>query len=183
MLRWVATVLLGFLVLAGAALAGDLMQDSPVEKAMRKDPDRFAARAIDLVAGFGGADGLRMEGIEEYIALKRAGARASALRQLLAMDLDDDGTVDRAELAVSQRAASAATRGRMERQFAATDTDSAGRIAAAEVRAEAQAAGFRALGEAEADVLRSLLSLDFDGDGALQFRELQAALARVGKPD
>ncbi len=96
-----------------------------------------------------------------------------------AMDLDADGTVDRAELAVTQRAASAASRGRMERQFLAADLDGDGAVDAGEIAADGQAAAIRALGEGEADLLRSLLRLDADGDGALTAQEVQAAVKRM----
>ncbi|MCU0904439.1 MAG: hypothetical protein MUE83_11260 [Tabrizicola sp.] len=160
-----------------AALAQDAGEASPLEEAMGNNPDRFAARVSDLIAGFGGPEGLTAAGIEEHIALERAGARATALRRMLAMDLDADGSLDRAELAVSQRAASAAARGRMERQFRAADADGDGRIDAGELAAEGQAAGQRALGEDEAQMLRSLLTLDRDGNAALTQDEVAAAVA------
>lgn len=154
-------------------------EDDGLGIAMGEDPDRFAEMVIDLIAGFGVAGNLRAEGIEEHIALERAAARASALRRFLAMDLDGDGTVDRAELAVSQRAASASMRGKLERQFKAADRDGSDRIDAGELRAEGQAAALRALGEAEAEALRALITLDADGDGALQIDEVRLATART----
>lgn len=154
--------------------------ETALQKAMQKDPDRFASRVVDLIAGFGGADGLRLEGIEEHIALERAGARASALRRFQSMDLDFDGSIDRDELAISQRAANADGRGRLERQFAGADANADGRADAAELAEQGRIAAFRALGEEEAGFLRSLMSLDADGNGALTTAEVERAVAGMG---
>jgi Ca2+-binding EF-hand superfamily protein len=99
--------------------------------------------------------------------------------RLLAMDLDNDGTVTRDELAVTLRAASATARGRLERQFAAADVNVDSRIDSAEIRAEGQAAALRALTDAEASVLRALMTLDANQDGALEPQELRQALKRL----
>ena len=173
MVRIMAALALAMLFAAQGAFAKD--GRDPLAEAMEKDPERLVARLVDLVAGFGGPSGLTAEGIEEHIALERAAARASALRRLWAMDLDADGTVLRAELAVVQRAASARARGRMERQFAAADLNRDGALDGAEMAAEGQAA---ALDEGEAALLRASLRLDGDKDGALTADEVRAALAR-----
>lgn len=175
-MRFVAAAL-GLTLVPGPAAWGE---EDKLAEAMARDPARFEAQAIDLIAGFGGPDGLRPEAIETHIALERAGARASAIRRFLAMDLDADGAVTRDELGVSQRAASAAGRGRMERQFVAADADGNSVVDTGEMAAAGAAAGLAALGEAEAGVLRAMMRLDADGDGALSVKEVSAAVARVG---
>ena len=172
-------------VLAQGALAqsdGAQAEETPLERALRKDPAGFQAMAEDVIAGFGGPNGLTAAGIEEHVALERAFARAGAMRRLLAMDLDNDGAINRDELAVVQRAASASARGRLERQFKAADANGDTRVAMQEIRAEGQAAALRALTEGEADSLRSLVLLDADGDGALTPDELRAAMTRLNLP-
>lgn len=154
-------------------------EEDPLAEAMSRNPARFESRAIDLIAGFGGPDGLTAQGIETHIALERASARASAMRRFLAMDLDADGGVNRAELATSQMAASAAGRGRMERQFSAADADGNGTVDAAEITASGSAAGLSALDEGEAGILRAMMQLDADGNGLLQASEVSAAVARL----
>lgn len=171
----IVVMALAWLLSAGATLA----EEDALAKAMSRNPERFEARIIDLIAGFGGEDGLTPQGIETHIALERAGARASALRRFLAMDLDADGSVSRAELAVSQHAASAQGRGRMERQFAAADADGNGTVDAGEMAAAGTAAGLAALDEGEADLLRAVMRLDADGNGVLQAAEVSAAVARL----
>ncbi len=175
MMRWLAVMMAAGLLVTGAARA----EEDALAEAMARNPDRFEAQAIDLIAGFGGPEGLRPEGIETHIALERAGARASAMRRFMSMDLDADGSVDRKELAVSQHAASASGRGRMERQFAAADADGNAVVDAGEMAATGAAAALAALGEEEAGILRALLRLDADGDGALSVAEVSAAVARV----
>ena len=172
--RQVGMMVAGLLVSGMARADGDALAE-----AMSRNPDRFETRAVDLIAGFGGADGLRAEDIETHIALERAGARASGLRRFLAMDLDADGAVTRAELAVTQHAASAQGRGRMERQFASADADGNDAVDASELAAFGTAAGLQALGADEADGLRALMQLDADGNGALTTAEVAAAVARL----
>ena len=168
------------MMVAGLLAAGSVQaEEDALAEAMSRNPERFEARAIDLIAGFGGAEGLVPAGIETHIALERARARASGLRRFLAMDLDADGSVTRAELAVSQQAASAQGRGRLERQFASADADGNATVDAGEMAAFGTAAGLQALGEAEAELLRALMRLDADGNGALVASEVTAAVARL----
>jgi hypothetical protein len=175
MVRLAAAITVMAVIFAEAALA----EGDGLSEAMERNPERFANQVIDLIAGFGGPDGLRPDGIEAHIALERAGARASALRRFHAMDLDADGIIDRGELATTQRAASAATRGRMERQFAGADADGDAKVSAVEIAAAGQAAALRALGEDEAAILRALMRLDANGDGALGVAEVEAAVAGI----
>lgn len=175
MVQRLAVAVLAGLLATGAARA----EEDALAEAMSRNPDRFEAQAIDLIAGFGGPGGLSPEGIETHIALERAAARAAALRRFLAMDLDADGAVARGELAVSQHAASARGRGRMERQFASADADGNGTVDAGEMVAAGAAAGLAALGEDEAKLLRALMQLDADGNGLLLASEVTNALARL----
>ena len=177
MVKIVAVMLVGLWLWAGNAFAQDTKD--ALGEVMARDPDRFQADMVDLIAGFGQAGALTLDGIEEYIALTRAGARATALRRFMAQDLDGDGTVLRRELGVAQAAATAASRGRMERQFIAADANADDKIDAGELVLEGQGAALRALDEDEAAVLRAVLSLDTSGDGAVTVAELSAAVLRV----
>ncbi|MCX7288104.1 MAG: hypothetical protein NTW20_11260 [Rhodobacterales bacterium] len=174
MVKIVAAMVLGLVLWAQNALAQDAK--TALDEEMRRNAVRFGDEVTDLIAGFGQNGALTLAGIEDHIALTRAGARATALRRLVAQDLDADGTVSRKEVAVVQAAASAAARGRLERLFITADTDSDGQVDADEIAAEGKAAALRALDEEEATLLRAILSLDGDGDGALTTRELAAAL-------
>jgi EF hand len=179
MVRMIAAVVVLLLFFMQSARAEG--EGSPLEQAIARDAARFTAMAEDVIAGFGGPEGLTPSGIEEHVALTRASARAGAMRRLLAMDLDNDGSVGREELGVSLRAASASARGRLERQFTAADANGDGLIGAEEMRAQGQAAALRALTEDEVAVLRALMTFDADGNGALLVEELRAAMLRLEK--
>lgn len=178
MVRLVAAVTILVVLWAQGALAQAV--ETPLQKAMQGNAGRFEATMLDLVAGFGGPEGLTRDGIADHVALERAAASATAMRRLVAMDLNADGDVQRKELQVAQRAASAGSRGRMERQFAAADTDSDGSVSAAEIVADGKAAALGALGVDEEALLLAALTLDADGDGALSAAELRTAVAKVG---
>jgi Ca2+-binding EF-hand superfamily protein len=178
MVRLVAAVAILVMLWAQAALTQTV--ETPLQRAMEGNPGRFEATMLDLVAGFGGPDGLTQVGIAEHVALERAAGRAGAMRRLMAMDLNADGDVQRNELQVAQQAASAASRGRMERQFAAADEDGDGKVTAAEIAADGAASALGALGADEEALLMSLLTLDANGDAALSAAELRTAVARLG---
>lgn len=171
----VLTICLAFICLARPALAQPL--PDALVWLMRDDPARFLEVTADLVAGFGVAGKLSRVGVAEHVALTRAAARATALRRLLAMDLDNDGVVDLVELQVTQRASSAPMRGRLQRQFESADVNDDRRIAADEMRAEALSAAQKALSDAEEAALYGLILLDRDGDQAVTMMEVVAALA------
>ncbi|MFP5480099.1 MAG: hypothetical protein ACLGIE_10495 [Alphaproteobacteria bacterium] len=181
MVRFMAVLALVALFAANGAMAQQA--GDPLAEAVERNPGRIEARLLDLVAGFGGPEGLTGQGIEEHIALERAADRASAMRRLLALDLDADGGVTREELAVAQRAASATARGRLERQFVAADGSGDGQLDAGEIAAAGRAAGLAALDEDEAALLRAALRLDGNGDGALTAEEVRAGLARLAPQD
>jgi EF hand len=178
MVRLVAAAAILVMLWAQGALAQDVQ--TPLAKAMEGNPGRFEAMMLDLVAGFGGPDGLTRDGIADHVALKRAAGRAGAMRRLLTLDLDADGDVLRDEMQVAQRAASAGSRGKMERQFAAADADGDGKVTAAEIAADGAAAAQAALGTEEEALLLSALTLDANGDGALNAVELRIAVAKAG---
>jgi hypothetical protein len=178
----VAAVAVIFLVWPQGVLAQETAEEGDVlAEAIARNPDRLKDRLVDLVAGFGQDGGLTAEGIAEYIAIERAGARAAGLRRYLAMDLDADGSIDGEEMSAVQRAASAASRGRMVRDFAAADANGDGRVDAAEIAAAGQAAALRSLDEAEADLLRAAMRLDANSDGRLTPREVTEGIARLAE--
>ncbi|MBA3909323.1 MAG: hypothetical protein C0524_05415 [Rhodobacter sp.] len=177
MTRLMAALLVLTVIMVQSALAES--EEGVLEQAMRDDAAGFQAMAEDVIAGFGGPDGLTPDGIEDHVALARAVARAEAMRRLLAIDLGNDGSVDRNELEVTQRAASAAARGRLERQFASADTNGDARIDPAEIRANGHIAALRAMSETDVELLRALITLDLGGDGAVSLQELRTALSRL----
>ncbi|NUB43340.1 hypothetical protein GEU84_003000 [Fertoebacter nigrum] len=184
-------MMLGVLALAGQVqLAGSAMaQDRAAQgsstlserlaKRLRDNPERFVETVTGLILGHGTGGGIDAAGIDRFIAVERAAARASALRRLLAADLDDDGTVTAEESAVIVALAAARQRGRLHLGFQRADADGNGRITPSELRRTAQAAAEAALPEAEAAQWRSLLALDADSNGSLTLSEVRDAAQTI----
>lgn len=139
-------------------------------------PPRVAA---DVIRGHGGPDGLDAGGIRNYVALTRAEARALAVTGFIRADLDNDGAVTEDEAQVYQDSLSARARARFGRQLELADLDGDLFLSGDEIAAAGVAAGLKVLdGEDEAS-LHGLLTLDSDGNGAVDLDELRDGLARA----
>lgn len=148
-------------------------------KRIKANPDRFVEEAATLIFGFGGPNGIDAAGVERFIALERAGARASVLRRLLAGDLDGDGAVTANEMQVAAGAASASQRGRMLGLLARADSDADGTATGAEIAGFAAAEALEMFDERRAQTARAVLGFDGDADGMVTLPEVQAVVARV----
>lgn len=162
------------IVLQEPGLLG-LMQRLPEAtlKRLQKAPERFLTEASALIYGYGSEGHIGPAEIERFIALERAEARASAMRRLLAADLDNDGVIAGAELASLADAASARERGRLRQAHLAADLDGDGAVSAVELREAGQMAALDKLSEADAEVLRGFMACDLDGDGAVSLAEVR----------
>ena len=149
------------------------------QKKIAADPGKFMEDVQALILGYGQAGALSASAVEGYIALERAQARASAVRALMAMDLNGDGALSRSELAFAAAAASAATRGRLWVSFGKADQDGNALITPDELADHAQAAALKSFPEAKAQAVRALLAFDGDGDGAVTVEEVAAGVAAL----
>ena len=152
-----------------------------VGKRIKSAPEAFVEAAAVLIMGYGGEDGIDRAGVENYIALERSGARASALRRLLAADLDGDGAVTAVEMAVAAAAASATQRGRLWALQARADADGNGVVSAVEVGVHAQAEAMKGFSEARAQAARAILGFDGDGDGWVTLDEVRAVVEALNE--
>lgn len=177
-MKAVIVLLLG-LVWPLMALAGPEALPEAVKKRILRAPQAYVDQMTRLVAGFGGPAGLTAEGIATHVAVERAYARADALRDLLAADLDNDGAVTRAEAERLMQVLSARGRGGFLLSFTAADGDGDGRADPAELRQMAEAAGLARLGAREAEALQAVLAFDADRDGAVSLPELRAGVAAL----
>ena len=168
-------LILFFALLGLPAFAADLPE--AVAKRIAAQPERFVTFASDVIHGFGQAGRLDAAGLESFLALERASARASALRQIHAGDMDGDGTVTRAELGVLAAASSARARGRLWRQFDAADAQPDGRVTGAEITRWANAEAARRLSRAVEGDARAILTFDRDKDGMVTEAELRKGVA------
>ncbi len=151
----------------------------PMLKRIKAAPDRFVDLAALLIHGFGTGGSIDAAEIERSIALDRAGARASALRRLLAADLDGDGAIAPAELAVAATAASATTRARLITTHARADADGDGSVGPDELAAHAAAESLSRVSEADAAMSRAVLACDQDGDRKVTMAEVRRALTAL----
>lgn len=170
--------LLLFLMLWPGLVLADALPDAAVKRILR-DPGGWMAQATRLIAGFGGADGLRAEGIARHVAIERAAARAGALRDLLVADLDGDGAVTAAEAADYMQVLSARGRGGFLLDLAGADGDGDGTASAAELATMATAAGLAALPPADEARLAWVLAFDGNGDGAVTLVEMRQGVAAL----
>lgn len=152
-----------------------LMQRLPdaTLKRLQNKPEKFLTEAAALIFGYGAEGAIDPAGLERYIALERAEARARAMQRLLAADLDNDGVVAAAELASLADAASARERGRLRQRHLAADVDGDGAVTMEELRDAGQAAALDKLSDSDADVLRGFMACDLDGDGRVSLEEVR----------
>lgn len=152
-----------------------LMQRLPdaTLKRLQQKPEKFLTEAAALILGYGAGDAIDPAGLERYIALVRAEARARAMQRLLAADLDNDGVVTAEETAALAAAASARERGRLRQGQLAADVDGDGAVTMEELRAAGQLAALDRLSEADAEVLRGFMACDLDGDGRVSLAEVR----------
>ena len=141
-------------------------------KRMRDAPDAFLIDAFDMILGYGTDGAIDAAGIDRFIAVDRAEARAKAAASLLAADLNADGAVGATEISVLVQAQAARQRGRLMQNFNAADNDGNGTVSGPEVAAAADTAAGDAVSPAKATALRSMMALDLDGDKLLTMDEV-----------
>ena len=174
-------VLILFYLFAALPLRADVAPALPdaVLKRIKAAPDRFFDDAAILIHGFGAGGSIDAAGIDRAVALERAGVRASALRKLLAADMNGDGAIAPDELAVAAGVAGATTRGRLITTHARADSNSDGSVSASELTTHAGAEAMRLVSAADAAMTRAVLACDQDGDARVTLAEVKRALAAL----
>jgi len=177
--------MLRVLVMILSVLAGPLLADTQPSlpeaalKRIKSDPDRFFEAAAVLIHGYGTGGRINGAGVERFIAMERAGARAAAARRLMAADMNADGRIDADEIALLAAAASARSRGKLLTLQARADTDGDGSVSPAELTAHAATEAVSAFPESRAQAARAVLACDQDGDGQVDLPEVRRALAAL----
>jgi Ca2+-binding EF-hand superfamily protein len=154
-----------------------------LQKRITGDPETYLEQAAAVIMGYGREGAISAAELQNYIALERAGARASALRSLLAMDLDADGTLTEEEVAFAAAAASGRTRGRLWAMFLEADAGGDGRVTGPEMAVLAAAAGMKGFSEGKAEGVLALLAFDRNGDGRVSLAEVTAGVAGLAPPE
>ena len=134
---------------------------------------------IAVIYGFGTNGGIDLAGIDGFIAAERARFRAREMARYLAADMDNDGNISRAEMALLADAAPAGRRGRLQRGFDQADGDANGVMTVAELRGYAQTLAMAQVSDADADDLRGLMLFDDDGDGIVAMEEVAAGVSAL----
>ena len=157
------------------------MQAMP-EKALKKlraAPEVFLQDAAEVIYGFGAKGGIDLAGIDGFIAAERARFRAREMARYLAADLDNDGDISRAEMALLADAAAAGKRGRLQRGYDQADANANGVLTVAELRGFAQGVALVQMTDADAEALRGLMLFDADDNGTVAMEEVAAGVSAL----
>ncbi|MEO8241135.1 MAG: EF-hand domain-containing protein [bacterium] len=176
-MRWILSLVLVWL---GTAATATVTLPDALSKRIKRDPAAYLDEVAALIAGHGAAGAIDADGLDDVVLLARASARARALARVLTADLDGDGAVTAAEVAVVSAAAAAEDRGKLAVLFVRADSDGDGVISGTEAAAFAGAAGMAAYGDVKAGQLRAVMAFDRNGDGRVTLDEVRAGLTELG---
>lgn len=157
-----------------AALAERL--PPPVMTRLREAPERFEEETAGLIFAYGHGGAITTEGIDTAIAHSRAKARARAVADLMASDLDADGVLSGLEVAVAGQALAPRARGLLWTRHGRADADGDGAVDPAELAAYAETRAQATMGPAEAARLHDLMLFDLDADGRVTLDEVSLAM-------
>ena len=172
------------LLLAAPALAqeqGAGVQGLPeaVMKKLQAAPDAFLQDAAGVIYGFGTKGSIDAAGLNAFVAAERAKFRAREMARYLAGDLDNDGAINREEVAVLAGTLPAGKRGRLQRGFDQADTDANKSVSLVELRGFAQGVAMISMSEADAAAVQALLLFDLDRNGAVAMEEVAAGVGSL----
>lgn len=167
----------------GAAQAQDtavaaVMPEAALKK-LRAAPDVFMQDAAAVIYGFGANGRIDRAGIDGFIAAERARFRAREMARYLAADMNNDGDINRDEMALLADAAPAGKRGRLQRGFDLADGDANAVMTISELRSFAQTVALAQITDAEAETIRGMMLFDQNGDGSVAMEEVAAGVSAL----
>lgn len=171
-------ILLSLLAGLASPLAAEDLSEAALQR-LRSDPAPFLELAASVISSQGEAGAVGLAGVDRFVAMERAMARASAMRLQMA-DGDLDGLVTRDEMMARAVALAQVQNDRLWAQFQAADGDGDGVLSAAELSAFGHAQAFGAFSEMDEALVRMVLSFDGDGDGMVSLGEVQAGVQALG---
>ena len=139
-------------------------------------PRLFEEEAAGLIFAYGAGGAITAEGIDTAIAHDRAKARARAVEDLMAADLNADGVLSGPEVIAAGRAMSPRASGLLWSRHGRADTDGDGSVDGVELAAYARARALAAMGPVEAARAHDLMLLDLDADGRVTLDEVALAM-------
>ncbi|MFT7596944.1 MAG: hypothetical protein ACI8R4_004286 [Paracoccaceae bacterium] len=141
-------------------------------KNLREQPEQFIEAATELILGYGGAQGIGPEGIENAIRVRRGYVRSREMRRVLLPDLDNDDQVSTAEVAVLIPTESVGRRARLLMTHRAADENHDGMVVWDELREFADAKAVDSLTREHAAIMHALMGLGHNGDGLVAIDEI-----------
>lgn len=171
-------ILLSLLAGLASPLAAQDLSEAALQR-LRSDPAPFLQLAASVITSQGEGGTVGLAGIDRFVAMERAMARASALRLQMA-DGDLDGSVTSDEMTARLAALAQAQNARLWGQFQAADGNGDGVLSAAELSAFGHAQALGAFSEMDEALVRMVLQFDADGDGQVSLPEVQAGVSALG---
>lgn len=171
-------ILVPMIALMTGPLAAQDVSEAALQR-LRADPAPFLGLAAQVIAAEGEAGGIGAAGIDRFVAMERAMARASALRLQMA-DANLDGEVTMDEMSERLQGLAQVANSRLWGQFQAADGNGDGVLDAAELSAFGHAQAFSAFSEMDEALVRIVLNFDADGDGKVSLDEVQAGVQALG---
>lgn len=156
---------------------------APLLKTILRGTSGFTDDMADMIASYGGDKGLTEAGIGWMIQADRAEVRARTRLRFVAADLDDDGTITRAEVDKRIKLLAKGGRGRLDLEFRAADLDKDQRVSTDEVARFAAVKALATLSEEQAANWQATMQLDLNGDGYLLLDEVVAAVETLQSLD
>lgn len=171
---------------ASVAVASDgsaLIEAMPAKrlKALKASPEGFLKDAAEVIYAAGHDGRIDAAGIEVFISLRRAEARARRIGLFLAADMNNDGTIGRDEVRLFAATLNARRRGEIEWGFDLADIDADRAVTMVELRSYAETVALDLLDELDAAGLRSLMLFDLDNDGAVAMDEMVSAVSALAE--
>ena len=164
----------------GAAALIDAMPAKRL-KAMKTSPAGFLEDAAEVIYAAGRDGRIDAAGVEAFIALRRAEARARWMAQFLGADLDNDGAIGRDEISLFAGSLIARRRGEIHWGYDLADADVDGSVTMAELRSHGQTVALNVLDDIDAAGLRSLMLFDLDKDGVVAMDEMVSTVSALAE--
>ena len=166
---------------AAASAVAKLIKSMPAKrlKALRATPDGFLDDAASMIYAYGTDGQIDQAGLEAYVTLRRAVARARNIGFFLTADLNNDGAISRAEATLYAGTLTASRRGDLYWGFDLADADADGSATMDELRSHADGVAMKAMDETDAAGVRSLILFDLNGNGAVAIDEVVTAVSSL----
>lgn len=172
-MKWFCGLFLIFMPL----VAGAQVMPESLAAQVARDPDGYLDDLAVLIAGYGRNGAIDGQGLQNFVAMERADARALAMRRLQGADLNGDGAIGGDEMRVKAAASASAARGRLILYFGKADLDRDDLVSVDELQAYANLVALQSVSDEKAANIFAVLGFDLNGDNRVTLDEAKAAIA------